>query len=411
MNECVCVWSDDEEAGLSAIAIHQRVAMQLPAENGAPVSLDGEGGPDSGASPQLQASGGVVSRVVSSGGKAPAVTTTSPTSSIPSSPGSPSKSAGGGAAGPREKPVKVLPCPRCESLNTKFCYYNNYSVTQPRHFCRQCQRYWTAGGTLRNVPVGGGSRKKNRHPRGGEPYLQQRTGLPSPTSTFGMPTSVGLQNVGGGHFQQMMAQDVGGFPQLNFGQQVPGGFAYHHPYGNMEPVEMGQQQVMYGAAAPQMHPPPQFFFPQQQEGGTAPFQNDMTGVVKTEFWPQHGIVPPSPPSGNPGKNGQRFESSMLLNLGLNSRPQQQQQVHPQQQQQQPQQEQPPQQAQSPQTDSKPSVGASITGAKNGSPPHGSSTIEEEGSTPTNGYSNNGYEEGDAVSSMWPNLHDMETIFQ
>jgi hypothetical protein len=38
-----------------------------------------------------------------------------------------------------------------------------------------------------------------------------------------------------------------------------------------------------------------------------------------------------------------------------------------------------------------------------SPPHGSSTIEEEGSTPTNGYSTNGYEEGDVVSSMWPDL--------
>ena len=62
----------------------------------------------------------------------------------------------------REKPVKVIPCPRCQSMNTKFCYYNNYSVNQPRHFCRNCQRYWTVGGTLRNVPVGGGSRKKTR---------------------------------------------------------------------------------------------------------------------------------------------------------------------------------------------------------------------------------------------------------
>ncbi|KAJ7525457.1 hypothetical protein O6H91_17G052000 [Diphasiastrum complanatum] len=52
-----------------------------------------------------------------------------------------------------------LPCPRCDSLQTKFCYFNNYNVNQPRHFCKQCQRYWTAGGTLRNVPIGAGRRK------------------------------------------------------------------------------------------------------------------------------------------------------------------------------------------------------------------------------------------------------------
>ncbi|KAL6546597.1 hypothetical protein OROMI_022318 [Orobanche minor] len=55
-----------------------------------------------------------------------------------------------------------LQCPRCNSSNTKFCYYNNYSLSQPRHFCKACKRYWTRGGTLRNVPVGGGCRKNKR---------------------------------------------------------------------------------------------------------------------------------------------------------------------------------------------------------------------------------------------------------
>ncbi|XP_060194187.1 dof zinc finger protein DOF2.5-like [Lycium barbarum] len=50
-------------------------------------------------------------------------------------------------------------CPRCDSPNTKFCYYNNYNLTQPRHFCKTCRRYWTKGGALRNVPIGGGCRK------------------------------------------------------------------------------------------------------------------------------------------------------------------------------------------------------------------------------------------------------------
>lgn len=60
---------------------------------------------------------------------------------------------------PPEVPLK---CPRCESTNTKFCYFNNYSLSQPRHFCKTCRRYWTRGGALRNVPVGGGCRRNKR---------------------------------------------------------------------------------------------------------------------------------------------------------------------------------------------------------------------------------------------------------
>ncbi|CAA7392206.1 unnamed protein product [Spirodela intermedia] len=78
----------------------------------------------------------------------------------------------GGAAGVERPPMEKtggpapdgqsLRCPRCDSSNTKFCYYNNYSLSQPRHFCKACKRYWTRGGTLRNVPVGGGCRKNKR---------------------------------------------------------------------------------------------------------------------------------------------------------------------------------------------------------------------------------------------------------
>ncbi|XP_022970445.1 dof zinc finger protein DOF2.1-like [Cucurbita maxima] len=63
---------------------------------------------------------------------------------------------------PRPQPEQALKCPRCDSTNTKFCYYNNYSLSQPRYFCKSCRRYWTQGGTLRNVPVGGGCRKNKR---------------------------------------------------------------------------------------------------------------------------------------------------------------------------------------------------------------------------------------------------------
>ncbi|XP_010444508.1 PREDICTED: dof zinc finger protein DOF5.7 [Camelina sativa] len=57
---------------------------------------------------------------------------------------------------------QTLKCPRCNSPNTKFCYYNNYSLSQPRHFCKSCRRYWTRGGALRNVPIGGGCRKTKK---------------------------------------------------------------------------------------------------------------------------------------------------------------------------------------------------------------------------------------------------------
>lgn len=63
---------------------------------------------------------------------------------------------------PQQQQQQALRCPRCDSSNTKFCYYNNYSLSQPRHFCKACKRYWTRGGTLRNVPVGGGCRKNKR---------------------------------------------------------------------------------------------------------------------------------------------------------------------------------------------------------------------------------------------------------
>ncbi|KAL9234085.1 hypothetical protein vseg_008994 [Gypsophila vaccaria] len=60
----------------------------------------------------------------------------------------------------QQPPPEQLKCPRCDSTNTKFCYYNNYNKSQPRHFCKACKRHWTKGGTLRNVPVGGGRKNK-----------------------------------------------------------------------------------------------------------------------------------------------------------------------------------------------------------------------------------------------------------
>lgn len=34
------------------------------------------------------------------------------------------------------RPEGTARCPRCDSEDTKFCYYNNYNVKQPRYFCK-----------------------------------------------------------------------------------------------------------------------------------------------------------------------------------------------------------------------------------------------------------------------------------
>jgi hypothetical protein len=67
------------------------------------------------------------------------------------------------------KPEPGLKCPRCDSTSTKFCYFNNYSFAQPRHFCRNCHRYWTRGGTLRDIPVGAPHRR--RRAKGSKPSV------------------------------------------------------------------------------------------------------------------------------------------------------------------------------------------------------------------------------------------------
>ncbi|KAF7823613.1 dof zinc finger protein DOF3.6 [Senna tora] len=90
-------------------------------------------------------------------------------------------------------PEAALKCPRCDSTNTKFCYFNNYSLTQPRHFCKTCRRYWTRGGALRNVPVGGGCRrnKKNKRSRSKSPA--------GPTEKQPLSESSPGDLIGGGH--------------------------------------------------------------------------------------------------------------------------------------------------------------------------------------------------------------------
>ncbi|KAF6154929.1 hypothetical protein GIB67_018366 [Kingdonia uniflora] len=100
--------------------------------------------------------------------------------------------------------IEVAPnCPRCASTNTKFCYYNNYSLSQPRYFCKGCRRYWTKGGSLRNVPFGGGCRKK---PRGKSVRIIPEPGQGRSSSVYGCSES-GYDGVGGDPFGNSGSSD------------------------------------------------------------------------------------------------------------------------------------------------------------------------------------------------------------
>ncbi|KAB1199173.1 Dof zinc finger protein DOF1.1 [Morella rubra] len=88
----------------------------------------------------------------------------------------------------QQQQSEPLKCPRCDSANTKFCYYNNYNKSQPRHFCRACKRHWTKGGTLRNVPVGGG--RKNKRPK------KSTTAASASTSVTNSNISAGAADTG-----------------------------------------------------------------------------------------------------------------------------------------------------------------------------------------------------------------------
>ncbi|KAF8406358.1 hypothetical protein HHK36_008445 [Tetracentron sinense] len=95
-----------------------------------------------------------------------------------------------------------LRCPRCDSSNTKFCYYNNYNLTQPRHFCKTCRRYWTKGGALRNVPIGGGCRKNK------STSMSTTTGKSSTGKVKTVSSDVGKLNLGNGFDYELESNPI-----------------------------------------------------------------------------------------------------------------------------------------------------------------------------------------------------------
>uniref|UniRef100_A0A0D9WB76 Dof zinc finger protein n=1 Tax=Leersia perrieri TaxID=77586 RepID=A0A0D9WB76_9ORYZ len=106
-----------------------------------------------------------------------------------------------------------LECPRCRSTNTKFCYYNNYSTSQPRHFCRACRRYWTHGGTLRDVPVGGATRRAAA--------AKRRRVSDDPSSSPSPPPPTSTTTTSDAYYADLPAAGAAGFPFLSDGAFLP----------------------------------------------------------------------------------------------------------------------------------------------------------------------------------------------
>ena len=125
-----------------------------------------------------------------------------PTSSPSPSPSSSTTSSTTTTTNSANSENQSLRCPRCDSSNTKFCYYNNYNLTQPRHFCKTCRRYWTKGGALRNVPIGGGCRKNKNT------IVSTSVGKPSSAKMKTIVSEIGRSGLGNGVDHELQSSPI-----------------------------------------------------------------------------------------------------------------------------------------------------------------------------------------------------------
>ncbi|WVZ59746.1 hypothetical protein U9M48_009850 [Paspalum notatum var. saurae] len=152
---------------------------------------------------------------------------------------------------PPPPPEQGLRCPRCDSPNTKFCYYNNYSLSQPRHFCKTCRRYWTKGGALRNVPVGGGCRKNKRSrsaaavAAAAAASSRLSLNLPVEAAADQQAARLGFLGAGGGDAPVAAASPIGG--AADYQQQAGAGVGMMAMLPRLHaPGAVGHQYVPFG---------------------------------------------------------------------------------------------------------------------------------------------------------------------
>ncbi|KAL0853849.1 hypothetical protein Bca101_059001 [Brassica carinata] len=154
----------------------------------------------------------------------------------------PARVQGSTAAYPPPNPAESLPCPRCNSIITKFCYYNNYNLLQPRYFCKSCRRYWTQGGTLRDVPIGGGTRRSSS--KRNRPFSSSATTASSPScsaSVITMSQGTVTNEAKGSTVNSGHESDGAAFLALGSGSgglDYEFGFGYGYGYG-LEDTSIG----------------------------------------------------------------------------------------------------------------------------------------------------------------------------
>lgn len=186
-------------------------------------------------------------------------------------------------------PETAQKCPRCESTNTKFCYFNNYSLTQPRHFCKTCRRYWTRGGALRNVPVGGGCRRNKRSSKASSGNTSKS---PAHSETASGSTSSALPSNTSGA-TSILGSLTSQFPQLRF--MAPMSHINDHYGGSGGEIGMNYNSTPMGATSDQMNFPlgstSNYLFGSGGGGGLASVLSSGGGVEQWRMQQGHHHFP------------------------------------------------------------------------------------------------------------------------
>lgn len=181
----------------------------------------------------------------------------------------------------RRNDQRQLNCPRCNSNNTKFCYYNNYSLTQPRYFCKTCRRYWTEGGSLRNIPVGGGSRKNKR------PITAMSSPAPSSSSMQNprfnatdqaRDLNLGFRQVRGSGMPEMEILRDGGISGREMGKN------FMHEVFGLQQFNGSGLGFQVGAGGAAKHEEGRFLFSSSAPRGGVSEQNRGQGGDTHGFW-------------------------------------------------------------------------------------------------------------------------------
>ncbi|XP_013739725.1 dof zinc finger protein DOF4.4-like [Brassica napus] len=90
-----------------------------------------------------------------------------------------------------KKPSRRM-CRRCNSDNTKFCYFVNSS--QPLYTCRYCRRSWIYRWALRNIPMGGERGRKTKRQKIDQPSVSQVNSAENHFGSFSVVLALPAQN-------------------------------------------------------------------------------------------------------------------------------------------------------------------------------------------------------------------------